>query len=182
MLHVYTYKEGLLSRLAHDLRLSVPRFEVLLEGGAITAWFDPASARVDGVATGEGVDAQRLSAGDRASIEAVVRNEVLGTELVRFSGRVAGTRPEGVAGCLTLQPLVGGRPGPVGRGDLHLAVGVEPGHVYVETSIVPSRFGVRPYRAMGGTLRLADRWRLVLRLPWPGGELAQAHQRWAGVL
>lgn len=182
MLHVYTFKEGLLSRLAHDLRLSVPRFEVGLSAGRVDAWFDPASARVDGVATGDRVDPDALSPRDKATIEATVRDEVLGVERVRFEGRVDGAPPIGVAGRLILHPHVGGKPGPEMRVEMRVPVRLAGDQLHVETVIQPSAFGVRPYRAMGGALRLADRWRVVLRLPWPGGSLAEVDHRWTGLL
>ena len=46
---VFTFKEGLLSPVAHDLRISVTRFSVLLDGArsTVTATFDTGSLLVD---------------------------------------------------------------------------------------------------------------------------------------
>lgn len=43
---VFTFKEGLLSAVAHDLKLKVGRFTVDVEGGVAKAEFDPTSLRV----------------------------------------------------------------------------------------------------------------------------------------
>ena len=48
-IYIYTFKEGLLSKLAHDLRLSVTRFDISARGTEIEASLDPTSLRVDGV-------------------------------------------------------------------------------------------------------------------------------------
>ena len=55
-IHVFTFKEGLLSRLAHDLRLSVTHYDIELRAGRVRARFDVASARVDGVVVSDRVD------------------------------------------------------------------------------------------------------------------------------
>ncbi len=44
--HVYTFKDGLLSAVAHDLKLAVTRFSIEHEGGVVRARFDADSLRV----------------------------------------------------------------------------------------------------------------------------------------
>ena len=66
--HVFTFKAGLLSRVAHDLRLRVERFGITREGDSIRARFEANSLRVDGVMEGGRLDAsgrvQRSSVGE----------------------------------------------------------------------------------------------------------------------
>lgn len=154
-LHVFTFKEGLLARLAHDLRLHVERFSVDSDGATVRATFHPSSVRVDGVAHGERVDATALSEKDRRSIEATVANELL-PGVVTLEGEV---RDGAVRARLTMR----------GRArELDLPVRVVGNELHVEAELVPSRWGVAPYKAVGGAIRLQDRWRVRLVLPGTG--------------
>ena len=47
--HLFTYKDGVLSRIAHDLRLSVRRFRVVVDGTTVRGEFFPETIQVDGV-------------------------------------------------------------------------------------------------------------------------------------
>lgn len=165
--HVYTYKDGLLARVAHDLRLTVTRFRVELADGRVTARFEPGSARVDGVAHGERIDLAGLSDKDKRTIEATIRDEILGTGVVRFEGAAAGGE---VRGTLTLA----GRSAP-----LVVPVAARPGELVVDTTLTPSRWGVAPYKALAGAMRLQDRWRVRLVLPY-SGEIATGAAVWEG--
>src|SRR5699024_3376872 len=51
-LQVFTFKEGILARAAHDLRLSLERFQVSLDQDTLSAAFETASLRVDGTMRG----------------------------------------------------------------------------------------------------------------------------------
>jgi hypothetical protein len=157
-LHVFTYKDGLLARLAHDLRLTITRFEVDLTGTQVKARFDVTSARVDGVAHGDRVDGTALSDKDKNTIEATIPKEILGHTPVLFDGEWSDDR---AWGRLTI----------LGRAvDVELPV-VRAAHaLVVETELTPSRWGVVPYRAMLGAIRLQDRWRVRLTLPYSGYE------------
>ncbi len=163
---VFTYKDGLLARLAHDLRIRVTSYRISLEEGRVTASFDPASARVDGVAHGDRVDAAELSDRDKRSIEATIVDEVLGRAPVLYEGVVDGTT---VLGRLTLR----GRTEP-----LDVQVATTKGGLVVDVPLVPSRWGIAPYRALAGAIRLQDRWRVRLVLPWKGGDFARATIDW----
>lgn len=165
-LHVYTYKDGLLSRLAHDLRLHVARFGVALADGRVRVRVDPVSARVDGVPRGETIDPDAISIRDRRTIEATIVRDVLGGGPLLFEGAVAA---ESVRGRLTMN----GR-----EAALDVPVLVASGGLVVDTEIVPSRWGVAPYRALAGAIRLQDRWRVRLVLPWEGGALREGSASW----
>jgi len=170
-IEVFTYKDGLLARLAHDLRLSLARFEIVREGDEIRGRFWPGSLTVDGaVGRGGAVDARALSAGDRRKIAGNIAEHVL--DLARFPevsfvGKlVAGEQgTHTVDGTLTL----------VGRGvPLRVAVRAAGGRLSAEVPLVPSRWGIAPYRALAGAIKLQDRVLVKLDLP---AEL----ERWSGM-
>jgi hypothetical protein len=47
----------------------------------------------------------------------------------------------------------------------------------VEVPLVPSRWGIAPYRALAGALKLQDR--VIVRLSLPRGDRLAGAQRWA---
>lgn len=157
VVHVFTFREGLLARLAHDLRLRVTAFEISLHRGEVRGSFEAASLRVDGVAEGSRVDAERLSAEDKAKIEQTVRAELLHAashpriELrgVLREGRVLeGTlRVNGIEQPVQI-PLLAAEGG---------TSAAESGKLCAEVTLTPSRFGIKPYRALAGAIRLQDR-------------------------
>jgi hypothetical protein len=160
--HLFTHKAGLLARAAHDLRLSVRRFEITSTGESLEAWFDPASIVVDGVVTGGGVDLHSPSPADRRTIESTLREEILSTpvhSLVRYAGRLAGSGSRlTVEGTLSLKGRV--EPVPV-------EVTAESGELFARVAIAPSRWGIPPYKALLGAIHLRDRVDIVLRVPDP---------------
>jgi hypothetical protein len=88
---LFTFKEGLLSRVAHDLRLHVERFTITREGDELLARFEPASIVVDGVMHGESLDAHELGQRDRTKIAQTIRDDILRTRQhpsVEFRGRL----------------------------------------------------------------------------------------------
>lgn len=160
VVHVFTFREGLLARLAHDLRLRVEAFEITLHRGEVRAWFEAASLRVDGVAEGERVDSEELSAKDKAKIQETVQTELLNAArhprielrgVLRESSKtrvLEGTlRLNGVEQRVEIpvRAAEGGSPNADGRA------------ISAELVITPSRFGIKPYRAIGGAIRLQDR-------------------------
>ncbi len=153
-IQVFTFKDGLLARLAHDLRLSLRRFELRRAGETISGTFWPGSLVVDGAVSKGRVDATGLSEGDRRSIAGNIA-EVL--QVGRFpevtlTGQVTAGR---FAGTLTL----------VGRTLPIEAAVTTDGVVRAEVVLVPSRWGIAPYRALAGAIKLQDR--VVVRVVVP---------------
>lgn len=153
---VFTYAEGLLSALAHDLQLRVERFEITidLEAGVIAAALDPSSLRVAGVVRDGVVLPEGLGARDKETIERTISDEVLETASHREIRFCADTPPhahDGEAGLrIDGNLLLHGQTRPV---TLH---GVRQGGDYVlEARLHKPDFGIRPYSAMLGTLRVA---------------------------
>ncbi len=149
---VFTYKEGVLSPVAHDLILTVTKFSIDLDlsGGHVSARFDPMSLRVvDAAKNGEPVPG-KLADKDKAEIEANIRKDVLHPDrfpdIYYLANELA---PEGdgfrAAGKLHLHGhqqamnLVSRKVGDVQR---------------VETKIHQPDFGIKPFKAMLGALKV----------------------------
>ena len=160
-IEVFTYKDGLLARLAHDLRLSLGRFEIVREGDEIRGRFWPGSLTVDGaIGRGGELDTRALSASDRSKIAGNIAEHVL--DLARFpeaafTGKLAaGEGTHTLEGTLTL----------VGRAvPLRVSVRAAGGRLLAEVPLVPSRWGIAPYRALAGAIKLQDRVLVKLDLP-----------------
>jgi hypothetical protein len=150
--NVSTFKAGLLSRLAHDLRLSVGTFEIALQGSHVRAWFELDSLRVDGIVRSGVVDPDGLSDQDKARITRTIREEILLTGAHPRAEYTGQLRPTGdawsVDGTLRLRGVSSQQPCAIERSGRS---------VLVRSELVPSRFGIRPYAALGGAIRLQDR-------------------------
>jgi polyisoprenoid-binding protein YceI len=95
-IHVFTFKEGVLSRVAHDLRLSLERFRVTIDADALSATFETASLRVDGIIRKGELDRDELDAAQRQEIEHTIRTRILDTRtypLARLEARTARVGP-----------------------------------------------------------------------------------------
>ncbi len=156
-IRVFTFKDGLLARLAHDLQLTLQRFEVVRDGAAVTGQFWPESLIVDGAVDRRGqLDTHGLSAADRAKIHTNMTRDVL--QLARFpevtfTGQVTGPEVQG-----TLQ-MHGAQV------SITAACRVVGTRVHCECTLVPSRWGIAPYKALAGAIKLQDR--IVVRLDFP---------------
>jgi hypothetical protein len=138
---VFTYKDGLLSPFGHDLELRVGKFTVDVDGDQVDASFDAASLRV---VSGSG-GAVPLLQRDRQSIEETIAKEILQARRhprIGFRGTVG---EKEIRGNLT---LLGRAREVVCR---HLVDGAR--HT-AEARLHQPDFGITPYRAMLGALRL----------------------------
>jgi hypothetical protein len=163
---VFSYKDGLLARLAHDLQIECRSFTVVLRGDQLDARFMLGSLRVEGAVEHGQVAPNVLSEGDRKKIEQTMANDVL--EIRQFGeAKLAGTvrrRAEAITldatltlhgRTVTLAPLAIQR-----RGALWA----------VETTLTPTRWGIAPYRALAGALKLQDRLTVRVELTADRGE------------
>lgn len=161
---VYTFKEGLLSAVAHDLRIEVTRFTVEVgEGPTIDARFDAASLRV-ACAVQAGVDAPAaLSPRDRAEIDRNIAHDVLEARRypeIRFRSNAVESVADGHRIRGTLELHGGARP-------LELVAQRRGDRECVEVTLHQPDFGIRPYRALLGTLRIRPDVRVLIELPAP---------------
>lgn len=164
---VWTLKEGLLSRVAHDLVLDVREFRIdVSDGGAIVARFAADSlAVVDAVVDGS-PRAGILSDRDKGKIAKNIRNDVLHS--ARF--------PAIVFEAPAPERLDETRLRVTGELDLHgvrrelSALALRHGErAKVSCRIHQPDFDIVPYSAALGTLRVQPQVRVELDLPWPAG-------------
>jgi len=150
---VLTYKEGLLSPIAHDLKIRVTDWTVAVddESNAIEATFDPGSLRVVAPMKEGRENPSALSDRDKREIEDDIREEVLQTKEhpeIRFASTRVSARDDGgfdVEGDLTIKKVTRRVSTTVRReDDRHVA----------ELTLHQPDFGIKPYRAALGTLRI----------------------------
>ena len=150
-LTVFTFKEGLLSPVAHDLRLRASGASAELEGENLVVRLPLDELRVEGVMRSGVLDPRGLSPAQYAEIERAVRTEVLHTDRfpeASYRGRCTETSDQfSVTGELELS---GRRVALSGQGRRSL-------HEYkLSLELVPSRWGIAQYRALLGAIRLKD--------------------------
>jgi len=168
-IHVFTYKDGPLARFAHDLRLTVQRFAVTVTGREVHASFDPRSLVVDGVIKGSRVDTHTLSAKDCREILENLEQHVLKWRQhpeISFTGRgVAGQ-----AGALTVKGTLRlvGREGP-----LEVSLRRQGERVAGQASLMQTRWGIQPFSAMLGAIRIKNVVDVRFDLPAPAGDAEQ---------
>lgn len=161
--HVLTFKEGMLSAIAHDLRIRVERFTIEIDeaGEHIEARFEADSLRVD-CAMKDGREAHgTLSDGHKRDIESNIAKDVLHTRrhptIVFRSTRIHGEGDErSIEGILGLHG--------VERPVKTTARRVQ-GRWTAEVSIHQPDFGIAPYRAMLGTLKVKPVVRVRVSVP-----------------
>ena len=162
---VFTFKDGLLSGMAHDLKIRVSRFEVRVDESSrrIEAEFDPGSLRVVAAVNGQVERRGALTPANKREIERNIVQEVLHAKAyprIEFVSREVEERDSSyrVKGDLTLHGAR--RPLPVRV--LH------GGGAYVaEATLHQPDFGIRPYSAMFGTLKVKADVRVRLTIPEP---------------
>jgi hypothetical protein len=159
-LEVFTFKEGLLSGAAHDLMLELERFEIRTDGARVEARFYPATLRVVGVMRDGQLDQSAPSARDRSEIAENIRSKILHTDRHRdatFEANVQGDDdPRKLIGTLTLH----GHTTP-----MEVEVRERAGMWQGEVELRPSSFGIAPFKALLGAIKLQDR--VIVRFAVP---------------
>jgi hypothetical protein len=159
-LTVFTFKDGPLASLAHDLRLSFAEFTSDVEGDQVVVTCPLRGLRVDGVVEGGVLDAKRPEEAERARILAVVHGELLDSERHPTAVYRARLSADGAS--------------PVLEGSLTLRGATLPVDVRVErrgavwrgqVELLPSRWGITAYRALFGAIKLADKLRIEFEQP-----------------
>jgi polyisoprenoid-binding protein YceI len=150
-LHAHTYKDGVLSRVAHDLRIAVKRFTVHVNGDDVTATFDLTSVSPEGAIVGGRLDPHVLGPKDLKEITNTIETEVLQTTRfreARFSASLQRMGAKlGVRGKLDLHGVVR---------EIEFEARLEGDRLVGEFELRPSEFGIAPYKALLGTLRVRD--------------------------
>lgn len=150
---VFTYKDGLLSAIAHDLRISLRNFQVTVEENSIKGTFYPESLEVDGAMKNNQLQDGKISIADKQKISKSIQDDVLRTiqyPEINFDG-VFSKKSEGVfsiSGNLTMV----GKVAPISF-DISLK-----NEIYKATiSLTPTSWGILPFKALGGALKLKDK-------------------------
>ncbi|MCO6010604.1 YceI family protein [Actinoallomurus purpureus] len=166
---VRTSRSGVGRKVGHDLTIEVTRWS----GEAVVDPADPASlsvtvsAEVDSLKVREGTGGIKpLTDSDRAEIEKNAREKILRARehpVITFrSTGVEGT-PEAftITGDLTI----------MGRTNaISVRGGVEDDRVRGGTTVVQTRWGIKPYSALLGALKLADEVAVEFDLALPGAD------------
>ncbi len=163
--YVYVEREGVLSRVGHDVKLRVRRAWVEATPESVSAGFDAASLEVACAMVNGREDTSALSARDCVSIAENVAREVLDAarhpEIAFVSTSVEDERVEGT---LTLRGVARRVVADVTRtGD----------RVQASCVLHQPDFGIRVYSAMLGALRVKPVVRVVVGFP-TSGSLARA--------
>lgn len=149
---MFTYKEGLLSAVAHDLKIRVTKFGIEVDAAtrAITARFDATSLRVV-CAMEDGQEARgSLSAANKREIEAEIVRDVLH----------AGEYPDICFGSTVVEEkgdayLVKGKLALHGHErQVRARVEQDGTHYVADVRLHQPDFGIRPYTALFGTLKV----------------------------
>ena len=156
---VFTFKDGLLSPIAHDLRIKVTHFTVSVNPGVVTAAFDTASLRVDTPMKDGKENPAALSEADKEKIASQIRDDVLHSR----------QHPEASFRSTSVKQRSDG--GYDLEGDLTLHGVTKP--IQARTELIAEKqqldfklhqpdFGIAPFRAMMGTLKIQPDVRIRL--------------------
>jgi polyisoprenoid-binding protein YceI len=159
-LTVKTRKGGAAAKAGHDLVIEVTDWEATLELGeapSIALTVDAKSLRVREGSGG----IQSLGDDDKANIEQTIDDEVLKGTTIAFRSTSITPGPEGfdVAGELTLAGQ---------RHPLSFALALADGHLSGTASVKQTEWGIKPYSALFGTLKVLDDVEVVLDAALPG--------------
>jgi len=161
-LAVNTGRTGAVAKAGHDLLLHVTGWEGTLEIGGDTApsrlevHADSGSLKVQQGTGGM----QALDDDDKANIEQTIDDEVLRRDQITFRSTEVAAADGGlrVTGDLTLL----GRTAP-----LVLDIAVGDGALTAAAVVRQTDFGMKPYSALFGALKVADEVRISLAAAWP---------------
>jgi hypothetical protein len=152
VIRIFTFKEGLLSRFGHDLQFTLDKFALDVGDRKLRGRFWTESLRLEGVVRAGRVDTCALSPSDQKKIIEIARTEVL--NVAQYPAAELEANIDAVKDGLEIRgtlTMAGRRRAlPVVKAE---SIG---GQVVVALSIEPSRWGIRPYRAMAGALRIKD--------------------------
>ena len=161
---VFTFKDGLLSKVAHDLEIQVTRFSVEVDpsGAKVSAEFDPRSLKVIGAVSDGKVDPNALSDADKAKIAVQIQKEVLGVDQhahITFSSKKIERRPDGgysIEGDLLLHGTTR---------TITAQTRVDAGKQVATVELDQLDYGITPFRAMMGTLKVKPVVRVQIAVP-----------------
>ena len=160
-LTIRTGRKGAAAKAGHDLLIEVGSWEATLDPDAQPALTLTADSRSFRVLQGTG-GVKSLDDDDRANIAKTIDDEVLKGCAIEFRSNQVERRPDGlsVVGELTLS----GRSAPVA-----FELGIADGRLTGGATVKHTDFGMKPYTALFGALKVADEVRVGIE-----GKLDQA--------
>ena len=149
---IFTFKDGLLARLAHDLKMQVERFSIEVDDATrqIKATFDPSSIQVVCAQVEGRDDPSELSRGDKKKIQENIVKDVLHVRKhpdIRFESTNVVERGEGYAVEGTLQMHGKAR-------SIQASIRADGPRWVSEVRLHQPDFGVKPYTAALGALKV----------------------------
>lgn len=164
-IHIFSYKEGVLSKLGHDLRFSAKRFQIDIQDDrsfVVTLFLK--DLELDGAMIHGSLSPSTLSAKDQREIRETCQSKVLNTarfDTAKVAGNVAGDLESGTATLKGSLELNGNKK------SISFNISKKENRIVGATSITPSEWGIQPYRALMGTLKIQDRVDVRFDLPDP---------------
>jgi hypothetical protein len=158
-IQIFTFKEGIMSAVAHDLRVRLQTFDISLEGTAVKAEFDLKSLLIEGPMQHGVLQAEQYDAGKRADVAKAMHGEVLHSDrypTASFSGMAA---PVGDGYHVAGQLKLAGSTQP-----LSFDVRKDGATYRAAFELQPSRWGIAQYKAMFGAIKLKDLLKVELAL------------------
>lgn len=164
---VYTFKQGLLSPIAHDLKLRVGTFSITFDevSSRVEAVFDARSLSVAATMHGGAERPDSLSASDQKKVEENIVRDVLDARRypeIRFQSDKVARSVDGkqvqIDGSLTLHGIT--------RALKVTACAADDGYV-AEVTLHQPDFGITPFTALFGALRLEPQVVVKLAVPFP---------------
>jgi hypothetical protein len=158
---VIAYKEGLLAAVGHNVRLEVDRFEVRIDEDGVEADFDAASLRAVCAVKDGRDDPGALSDKDKKTIAGYVRDDILEVRRhPKIHFRSVELDPDDdeitIEGELELHGETR---------DLELTAEREGDQWVARVRLRQGDFGIRPFKALMGTLKIKPEVDVELRLP-----------------
>jgi polyisoprenoid-binding protein YceI len=149
---LFSFKDGFLARLAHDLKLQVERFSIEVDDTThqIKATFDPSSVQVACARIDGRDDRSTLSKGDKKKIYDNVTKDVLRTRKhpeIRFDSTNVVERGEGFAVEGTLQLYGKSR-------NIQTSLRADGDRWVAELTLHQPDFGIKPFSAALGALKV----------------------------
>jgi polyisoprenoid-binding protein YceI len=152
-LTIRTARTGAASRAGHDLLIEVGSWHATLDPDGEPALTLTADARSLRVVEGTG-GVKSLDDDDKANIAKTIDDEVLKGCSIEFRSNQVDHRADGML-AVTGELELGGRRGPV---EFDLTSG--DGRLHGEAVVKQTAFGIKPYSALFGTLKVADEVRI----------------------
>jgi polyisoprenoid-binding protein YceI len=159
---VFTFKDGLLSKIAHDLKLAITRFNVDVEPGSVRAEFDTRSLVVATPMKDGQDNPSALNDGDKAKIQEQIVSDVLHSNehgTASFVSRSVSQRPDGgysITGELTLHGVTR---------TISTETEANGGWQIARIELNQPEFGITPFKAMMGTLKIKPDVIVQLSIP-----------------